>query len=106
MSTFHFARGFARTAHFTRSCSTDRKPTGFAVDYCASWTGTSEMDKLRRPPFILAVELNRLTISQLKLLIRGFRERLDLSQLVEWTVESNIPGVFQREKRKRCVNLG
>src|SRR5437764_7858167 len=30
-----------------------------------------------------------LRIAQLELLLRGFRERLDLSQLVEWTMEAN-----------------
>src|SRR5262245_47045506 len=32
-----------------------------------------------------------LNIAQSELLLRGFRERLELSQLVEWTIEAN-PG--------------
>src|SRR5438094_2361864 len=34
-----------------------------------------------------------LGIAQLELLLRGFRERLDLSQLVEWTMEPNAGSV-------------
>src|SRR5690242_17535979 len=30
-----------------------------------------------------------LNISQLEMLLRGFHERLDLSQLAEWTIEAN-----------------
>jgi putative oxygen-independent coproporphyrinogen III oxidase len=38
-----------------------------------------------------------LSVPQLELLLRGFRERLDLSQLIEWTVEAN-PGSVSRRK--------
>jgi oxygen-independent coproporphyrinogen-3 oxidase len=38
-----------------------------------------------------------LTIAQLELLLRGFRERLDLSRLEEWTIEA-IPAAFPPEK--------
>jgi len=46
-----------------------------------------------------------LTISQLKLLIGGFRDRLDLSQLVEWTVEAN-PGSVSGRKAETLRELG
>jgi oxygen-independent coproporphyrinogen-3 oxidase len=38
-----------------------------------------------------------LKIAQLELLLRGFHERLDLSQLVEWTLEAN-PGSISARK--------
>jgi oxygen-independent coproporphyrinogen-3 oxidase len=38
-----------------------------------------------------------LTIAQLELLMRGFQERLDLSQLVEWTMEANPGSVSARK---------
>jgi oxygen-independent coproporphyrinogen III oxidase len=38
-----------------------------------------------------------LSVPQMELLLRGFRERLDLSQLIEWTVEAN-PGSVSRRK--------
>src|SRR5512132_1515137 len=38
-----------------------------------------------------------LNIAQLELLLRGFRERLELSQLVEWTIEANPGSVSARK---------
>ena len=38
-----------------------------------------------------------LNIAQLELLLRGFRETLDLSQLVEWTIEANPGSVSARK---------
>jgi oxygen-independent coproporphyrinogen III oxidase len=38
-----------------------------------------------------------LNIAQLELLLRGFRERLELSQLVEWTIEANSGSVSARK---------
>ena len=38
-----------------------------------------------------------LNIAQLELLLRGFRERLDLSELVEWTMEANPGSVSARK---------
>jgi len=38
-----------------------------------------------------------LNIAQLELLLRGFQERLDLSQLVEWTIEANPGSVSARK---------
>jgi len=38
-----------------------------------------------------------LNIAQLELLLRGFHERLDLSQLVEWTIEANPGSVSARK---------
>src|SRR5262245_3429725 len=38
-----------------------------------------------------------LNIAQLELLLLGFRERLDLSQLVEWTIEANPGSVSPRK---------
>ena len=38
-----------------------------------------------------------LNIDQLKLLLRGFHETLDLSQLVEWTIEANPGSVSARK---------
>jgi putative oxygen-independent coproporphyrinogen III oxidase len=48
-----------------------------------------------------------LNIAQLELLLRGFRERLELSQLVEWTIEANPGSVSARKAvllRKFGVN--
>jgi oxygen-independent coproporphyrinogen-3 oxidase len=38
-----------------------------------------------------------LSIAQLELLLRGFRERLDLSRLEEWTIEANPGSVSDRK---------
>src|SRR4029078_12599089 len=38
-----------------------------------------------------------LNIAQLELLLRGFHERLDLSQLAEWTIEANPGSVSARK---------
>src|SRR5438034_11759206 len=38
-----------------------------------------------------------LNIAQLELLLRGFHERLDLSRLVEWTMEANPGSVSPRK---------
>jgi len=38
-----------------------------------------------------------LTIAQLELLLRGFHERLDLSRLIEWTMEANPGSVSHRK---------
>src|SRR5215467_4101966 len=53
-----------------------------------------------------------LNIAQLELLLRGFRDRLELSQLVEWTIEAN-PGsvslrkaVFLRKLGVNRISLG
>ena len=46
-----------------------------------------------------------LSIPQLELLLRGFRERLDLSQLVEWTMEAN-PGSVSARKAALLRELG
>src|SRR5262245_37765238 len=46
-----------------------------------------------------------LSISQLEVLLRGFSERLDLSQLVEWTMEAN-PGSVSARKAVLLRNLG
>ena len=46
-----------------------------------------------------------LTIAQLELLLRGFRERLDLSELVAWTLEAN-PGSVSARKATVLQKLG
>src|SRR5437773_7410834 len=46
-----------------------------------------------------------LTIAQLELLLRGFRERLDLSRLIEWTIEAN-PGSVSARKAAVLKKLG
>src|SRR5215472_1044811 len=46
-----------------------------------------------------------LNIAQLELLLRGFHERLDLSGLVEWTMEANPGGVSAR-KASALKNFG
>jgi putative oxygen-independent coproporphyrinogen III oxidase len=46
-----------------------------------------------------------LNIAQLELLLRGFHERLDLSQLVEWTTEAN-PGSVSARKAGILKKLG
>lgn len=53
-----------------------------------------------------------LNIAQLELLLRGFKERLELSQLVEWTIEANPGSVSARkaallkEFRVNRISLG
>src|SRR5215475_6164325 len=46
-----------------------------------------------------------LNIAQLELLLRGFHERLDLSQLVEWTIEAN-PGSVSARKAALLKKFG
>ena len=46
-----------------------------------------------------------LTTSQLELLLRGFRDRLDPSALIEWTMEAN-PGSVSARKAKVLHELG
>jgi oxygen-independent coproporphyrinogen-3 oxidase len=46
-----------------------------------------------------------LSIPQLELLLRGFRERLELSQLVEWTMEAN-PGSISARKAGDLKKFG
>jgi oxygen-independent coproporphyrinogen-3 oxidase len=46
-----------------------------------------------------------LNIAQLELLLRGFHERLELSQLVEWTVEAN-PGSVSTRKAALLKKFG
>ena len=46
-----------------------------------------------------------LNIVQLELLLRGFRERLDLSDLVEWTIEAN-PGSVSARKAAMLKKFG
>jgi oxygen-independent coproporphyrinogen-3 oxidase len=46
-----------------------------------------------------------LNVAQLELLLRGFHERLDLSQLVEWTIEAN-PGSVSARKAGILKNVG
>ena len=38
-----------------------------------------------------------LNLAQLNLLLRGFHEKLDLSQLIEWTIEANPGSVSARK---------
>src|SRR5213596_3581167 len=61
-----------------------------------------ELDQARRS-FVISPETiyfgggtpTALTTAQLAFLLRGFRERLDLSFLEEWTMEANPGSVFQ-----------
>ncbi|MEP6604085.1 MAG: radical SAM family heme chaperone HemW, partial [Spartobacteria bacterium] len=46
-----------------------------------------------------------LTTAQLEILLRGFREQLDLSQLVEWTTEAN-PGSVSARKADVLAKFG
>jgi oxygen-independent coproporphyrinogen-3 oxidase len=46
-----------------------------------------------------------LNVAQLELLLRGFHERLELSQLVEWTIEAN-PGSVSARKAALLKQLG
>jgi putative oxygen-independent coproporphyrinogen III oxidase len=46
-----------------------------------------------------------LNIAQLELLVRGFHERLELSQLVEWTIEAN-PGSVSARKAALLKKFG
>src|SRR5437870_8609372 len=47
-----------------------------------------------------------LGIAQLELVLRGFRERLDLSQLIEWTLEANPGSVSARKARSEERRVG
>ena len=72
----------------------------------------SELDR-QRSSFAISPETiyfgggtpTALSIAQLELLLRGFRERLDLSQLIEWTLEAN-PGSVSARKAAFLRNLG
>src|SRR6516162_1631179 len=64
----------------------------------------SELDRQRRSFAISPKTIyfgggtpTALTIAQLELLVRGFRERFDLSQLIEWTLEANPGSVSARK---------
>jgi oxygen-independent coproporphyrinogen III oxidase len=46
-----------------------------------------------------------LNVAQLELLLRGFHERLDLSELVEWTIEAN-PGSVSARKAALLKSFG
>ena len=46
-----------------------------------------------------------LNIAQLELLLRGFHERLELSELVEWTIEAN-PGSVSARKAALLKKFG
>jgi oxygen-independent coproporphyrinogen-3 oxidase len=46
-----------------------------------------------------------LNLAQLNLLLRGFREKLDLSELVEWTIEAN-PGSISARKAALLKKFG
>jgi oxygen-independent coproporphyrinogen III oxidase len=46
-----------------------------------------------------------LSVAQLELLLRGFRERFELSQLVEWTIEAN-PGSVSARKAALLKKFG
>ena len=72
----------------------------------------SELDRQRRSFAISPKTIyfgggtpTALTIAQLELLVRGFRERFDLSQLIEWTLEAN-PGSVSARKAAFLRNLG
>src|SRR5881396_501229 len=72
----------------------------------------SELDRQRRSFAISPKTIyfgggtpTALSIAQLELLLRGFRERLDLSQLIEWTMEAN-PGSVSARKAALLRNLG
>src|SRR6267154_464893 len=64
----------------------------------------SELDRQRRSFAISPKTIyfgggtpTALRIAQLELLLRGFRERLDLSQLIEWSIEANPGSVSARK---------
>ena len=72
----------------------------------------SELDRQRRSFAISSKTIyfgggtpTALSIAQLELLLCGFRERLDLSQLIEWTLEAN-PGSVSARKAAFLRNLG
>jgi len=72
----------------------------------------SELDRQRRSFAISPKTIyfgggtpTALRIAQLELLLRGFRERLDLSQLIEWTLEAN-PGSVSARKAAFLRDLG
>jgi oxygen-independent coproporphyrinogen-3 oxidase len=72
----------------------------------------SELDRQRRSFAISPKTIylgggtpTALSIAQLEMVLRGFRERLDLSQLIEWTLEAN-PGSVSARKAALLRNLG
>ena len=101
-STFPFARESARTARSTRICSIVRTLGDFVKRFYASWNYIKELETAA--PWLLPSTIyfgggtpTALTIAQLELLLRGFRERLDLSRLEEWTIEANPGSVSDRK---------
>ena len=112
--TSPFARVSVRTARFTRICWIARKRGDFVKQSC----GSSNRYESRRRPLGDRRSLHRpstiyfgggtptaLNIAQLELLLRGFHERLDLSQSVEWTIEAN-PGSVSARKAALLKKFG
>src|ERR1700755_3009269 len=64
------------------------------------YQGTGGRDSLLLPSTIYfgGGTPTALTIAQLELPLRGFRERLDLSQLIEWTLEAKPRRVSSRQR--------
>ncbi|XHR26975.1 MAG: radical SAM family heme chaperone HemW [Chthoniobacteraceae bacterium] len=94
--------------------------------YCSFYKETLDRDKMRRFLDALLAELDQalsrdalrprtiffgggtpsaLSTSQLETLLTGMRERLDLSELVEWTLEMN-PATVSLEKARMLRALG
>ena len=98
------ARGFVLTAHFTKTRA-DRSQT---ERFCEAI-----LQELNALPFQLKPQTiffgggtpTALTSKNLEFLLRGFRERLDLSSLHEWTVEAN-PGSVSLRKAQMMRELG
>ena len=66
-----------------------------------------DADSLHRPSTIYfgGGTPTALNIAQLELLLRGFHERLELSELVEWTIEAN-PGSVSARKAALLKKFG
>ena len=111
--TFPSARVFVRIARFTRICWIARTPRDFVKRSCANSNGTNRVGGLENaaPCFVhrqftsAAVRRRHLILRKLELLLRGFHERLDLSQLIEWTIEAN-PGSVSARKAALLKKFG
>jgi oxygen-independent coproporphyrinogen-3 oxidase len=68
-------------------------------------TGRTQYDLKPQTIFFGGGTPTALTTKQLEFVLRGFRERLDLSSLAEWTVEAN-PGSVSPRKAKVMRDLG
>jgi len=77
------------------------RPGDFVKRFCASWNYIKNWRRRLLAPSINDLlrrwHTNGAHYPQLELLLRGFRDRLDLSRLEEWTIEANPGSVSTRK---------